>query len=61
LKYRFPVEPKRSSRIFILADDWDPGPFRFLAKKYKGVIEWHHEDPPQPSEPVAVLDELGRE
>ncbi|HLK80039.1 MAG TPA: hypothetical protein VKT99_00890 [Xanthobacteraceae bacterium] len=24
-------------RIFILADAWDPSPFRFFAKKYEGV------------------------
>jgi pimeloyl-ACP methyl ester carboxylesterase len=28
-------------RIFILADDWDPSPFRFFAKKYESVAGWH--------------------
>src|SRR5690242_4276064 len=27
-------------RIFILADDWDPSPFRFFAKKYESARGW---------------------
>src|SRR5262249_40403840 len=27
-------------RIFLLADNWDPSPFRFFAKKYEGVAGW---------------------
>ena len=53
-------------RIFILADDWDPSPFRFFARKYESVAGWHivkmrcgHSvvvDPP--SELAALLDDL---
>jgi hypothetical protein len=53
-------------RIFILADDWDPSPFRFFAKKYEGVVGWqimkmrcgHSVMVDMPSELAAVLDDL---
>jgi pimeloyl-ACP methyl ester carboxylesterase len=53
-------------RIFILADDWDPSPFRFFAKKYESVAGWqiikmrcgHSVMVDMPSELAAVLDDL---
>jgi pimeloyl-ACP methyl ester carboxylesterase len=27
-------------RVYILADGWDPSPFRYFAKKYTGAPEW---------------------
>jgi hypothetical protein len=27
-------------RIYILADGWDPSPFRYFAKKYIGAPGW---------------------
>lgn len=27
-------------RLFILADGWDPSPFRYFAKKYTGAPGW---------------------
>jgi hypothetical protein len=53
-------------RIFILADDWDPSPFRFFAKKYESVAGWqimkmhcgHSVMVDMPRELAAVLDDL---
>jgi pimeloyl-ACP methyl ester carboxylesterase len=53
-------------RIYILADNWDPSPFRFFAKKYESVTRWqiikmrcgHSVMVDMPSELAAVLDEL---
>jgi pimeloyl-ACP methyl ester carboxylesterase len=53
-------------RIFILADDWDPSPFRFFARKYESVAGWHimkmrcgHSVMvDMPNELAAVLDDL---
>jgi len=53
-------------RIFILADNWDPSPFRFFAKKYENVTGWqimkmccgHSVMVDMPSELAAVLDDL---
>ncbi len=53
-------------RIFILADNWDPSPFRFFAKKYESVAGWqivkmrcgHSVMVDMPSELAAVLDDL---
>ncbi len=53
-------------RIYILADNWDPSPFRFFAKKYESVTGWqimkmrcgHSVMVDMPSELAAVLDEL---
>jgi hypothetical protein len=53
-------------RIYILADDRDPSPFRFFAKKYESVAGWqimkmhggHSVMVDIPSELAAVLDDL---
>jgi pimeloyl-ACP methyl ester carboxylesterase len=53
-------------RIFILADNWDPSPFRFFAKKYESVAAWqilkmrcgHSVMVDMPGELAAVLDDL---
>ena len=53
-------------RVFILADNWDPSPFRFFAKKYENVTGWqimkmrcgHSVMVDMPSELAAVLDKL---
>jgi hypothetical protein len=53
-------------RIYILADNWDPSPFRFFAKKYESATGWqvmkmccgHDLMVDMPSELAAVLDEL---
>ena len=53
-------------RVFILADDWDPSPFRFFAKKYESVAGWqimkircgHSVMVDMPGELAAVLDDL---
>jgi hypothetical protein len=53
-------------RIFILADDWDPSPFRFFAKKYERVAGWqimkmrcgHSVMVDMPSELATVLGDL---
>ena len=53
-------------RIYILADNWDPSPFRFFAKKYESVAGWqimkmrcgHSVMVDMPSELATVLDDL---
>ena len=53
-------------RIYILADNWDPSPFRFFAKKYENATGWqimkmrcgHSIMVDRPSELAAVLDGL---
>jgi len=53
-------------RIYILADNWDPSPFHFFAKKYENAAGWqimkmrcgHSVMVDMPGELAAVLDEL---
>ena len=53
-------------RLYILANNWDPSPFRFFAKKYESVAGWqvikmhcgHSVMVDMPSELAPVLDQL---
>jgi hypothetical protein len=53
-------------RIFVLADNWDPSPFRFFANKYESVRGWriikmrcgHSVMVDMPNELATMLDDL---